>query len=63
MQARQHTPREEYVLAFTELGLNWNWDGKEPVQNYIARECPHLLRVYDAEFLATAIESSGRDKP
>jgi hypothetical protein len=58
MQARQHTAaREEYVLAFTELGLDWHWDGSEPVRAYIEREHPHLLRVYDADFLVNAIES------
>jgi hypothetical protein len=58
MQARQQTPLDErYALAFEELGLDWQWDGSEPVRAYIEREHPHLLRVYDAEFLVSAIES------
>ena len=58
MQARQqHAAHGEYVLAFTELGLDWHWDGSEPVRTYIEREHPHLLRVYDADFLVNAIES------
>jgi hypothetical protein len=58
MQARQQlaTPREEYVLAFTELGIDPHWDGREPVRAYIEREYPHLLRVYDVDFLVNAVE-------
>jgi hypothetical protein len=58
MQARQQTRSyERYALAFEELGLDFHWDGKEPVRAYIEREHPHLLRVYDADFLVNAIES------
>ena len=58
MQARQQTQgSERYLLAFEELGLDWQWDGREPVRAYIEREHPHLLRVYDADFLVSAIES------
>jgi hypothetical protein len=58
MQAlQQRQPNERYALAFEELGLDWHWDGKEPVRAYIEREHPHLLRVYDADFLVNAIES------
>ena len=59
MQARQQAqPCERYALAFEELGLDWHWDGVEPVRAYIEREHPHLLRVYDADFLVSAIEST-----
>jgi|SoiMethySBSTD1v2_1073268.scaffolds.fasta_scaffold733940_1 hypothetical protein len=59
MQARQQAqPCERYALAFEELGLDWQWDGMEPVRAYIEREHPHLLRVYDADFLVSAIEST-----
>jgi hypothetical protein len=58
MQARQQLAASgEYVLAFAELGLDWHWDGREPVRAYIEREHPHLLRVYDADFLVNAIET------
>ena len=58
MQAQQQTQAyERYALAFEELGLDWHWDGSEPVRAYIEREHPHLLRVYDADFLVSAIES------
>jgi hypothetical protein len=59
MQAQQVMPAqaERYALAFEELGLDWHWDGSEPVRAYIEREHPHLLRVYDADFLVNAIES------
>jgi hypothetical protein len=57
MQARQEVQAAaRYMLALEELGLDWHWDGREPVRAYIEREHPHLLRVYDAEFLANAIE-------
>lgn len=58
MQARQQAqPYDRYALAFEELGLEWNWDGDEPLRAYIEREHPHLLRMYDADFLVSAIES------
>jgi hypothetical protein len=58
MQARQQSqPHERYALAFEELGLDWHWDGQEPIRAYIEREHPHLLRIYDADFLVNAIES------
>ena len=57
MQAQQQTRvGERYTLAFAELGLDWQWDGQEPVRAYIEREHPHLLRAYDADFLVNAIE-------
>jgi len=57
MQARQQAqPTERYALAFEELGLDWHWDGQEPIRVYIQREHPHLLRIYDADFLVSAIE-------
>ena len=57
MQAQQQVQAgERYALALEELGLDWHWDGREPVRAYIEREHPHLLRVYDADFLVNAIE-------
>jgi hypothetical protein len=59
MQARpQAQPCERYALAFEELGLDWHWDGTETVRAYIEREHPHMLHVYDADFLVSAIEST-----
>ena len=74
MQVTPHAQEAgTYALAFQELELDWHWDGHEPVSAYVEREHPHLLRVYDAAFLAHAIEStrahvagpgtSPRDKP
>ena len=65
MQARQQAqPCGRYALAFEELELDWDWDGSEPLRAYIERERPHLLRMYDADFLVNAIESlSSPDKP
>ena len=46
----------EHIIVLA-MGLDWHWDGSEPVRAYIEREHPHLLRVYDADFLVSAIES------
>jgi hypothetical protein len=58
--------REAYNAAFEELGLNWHWDsvtfaclpgpGRDALRAYLQTEHPHLLRAYDADFLADAIE-------
>jgi hypothetical protein len=60
--------RQAYNAAFEELGLNWHWDpatfarlpahGREGVRAYLQSEHPHLLRAYDADFLADAIETA-----
>jgi hypothetical protein len=62
--------REVYNAAFYELGLAWNWDvdtyrritagttGIDPVRLYLETEQAHLLKVYDAAFLAQAIEAA-----
>lgn len=60
--------REAYNAAFEELGLNWHWDeatfarlrahGRDAVRQYLQSEHPHLLRAYDADFLADAIEAA-----
>lgn len=60
--------RLAYNSAFDELGLNWSWDAetfarlpagaRQRVQAYLEREHPHLLRAYDADFLAEAVEST-----
>lgn len=61
--------RSAYNAAFYELGLGWHWsadtfasllafgDASERIRHYIEQQHPHLLRAYDAEFLASAIES------
>jgi len=59
---------EAYNAAFYELGLRWHWDREtyaalmryspEPqarIRHYVETRQPHLLTVYDAAFLATAI--------
>jgi hypothetical protein len=59
-----------YNAAFYELGLRWHWDvdtyrdlqlgagSKEPVRAYLETRQPHLLKAYDADFLADAIEAT-----
>ncbi len=61
--------RSAYNAAFYELGLGWHWsaatfeslqsrdDPCERIRHYMEQQHPHLLRAYDAEFLACAIES------
>lgn len=57
-----------FNAAFYELGLRWHWDSAtyerlsaEPgedrsrVQRYLEQTQPHLLRAYDAGFLADAV--------
>lgn len=60
--------RQAYNAAFEELGLNWHWDpvtfaclpahGRDGVRAYLESEHPHLLRAYDADFLADAVETA-----
>ena len=64
------TERNGYNLAFCELGLEWYWDANTyadlqttseqmgRVQAYLEAHRPHLLRAYDANFLANAIETT-----
>jgi hypothetical protein len=62
--------RHAYNVAFYELGLRWHWDtdtyrmllqrsqlAAERVRLYLESAQPHLLKAYDAEFLAAAIEN------
>lgn len=56
-----------YNAAFYELGLRWHWDDatyeqlcsvaceRTRVRHYLEQAQPHLLRAYDADFLADAI--------
>lgn len=61
--------RNAYNAAFYELGLRWHWDsdtydqllrhGQSPaarIHHYLETRQPHLLKAYDAHFLAEAIE-------
>ncbi|AMO25371.1 hypothetical protein UC35_10225 [Ramlibacter tataouinensis] len=62
------TALDAYHAAFYELGLRWHWDratydallrhSPDPqarIRHYIETRQPHLLKAYDAAFLATAI--------
>ena len=58
---------DAYNAAFHELGLDWHWDAatwatlediegeRERVCAYLRAHHPHLLKVYDAEFLGAAL--------
>jgi hypothetical protein len=56
--------RSPYTAALEELGFSWEWNpatygaGREGLRAYLEREQPHLLRVYEAEFLLAAVEST-----
>lgn len=57
--------RNAYNAAFYELGLGWFWEAgchlagpageRACVRDYLAEHQPHLLTVYDADFLVDAI--------
>ena len=69
--------RNAYNAAFYELGLRWHWDSEtyaellrhspQPalrIRRYLETRHPHLLRAYEPEFLAAAIqECRQRQKP
>jgi hypothetical protein len=60
--------RQAYNAAFKDLGLTWYWDpatfarvhalGRDAMRQYLTSEHSHLLRAYDADFLARAIEAA-----
>jgi hypothetical protein len=59
--------RNAFNAAFYELGLRWHWDDecyacalceedqRAYLRRYVQAEQPHMLRVYDMEFLVNAI--------
>jgi hypothetical protein len=59
--------RAAFNAAFQELGLRWHWDSqtydalaaqsceRSRVRAYLETEQAHLLRAYDADFLADAV--------
>lgn len=60
--------RNSYNAAFYDLGLLWHWDSDtyhqlvnqsecpaQRIQLYLETRLPHLLKAYDAAFLADAI--------
>lgn len=67
--------RNAYNAAFHELGFRWYWDSetyteimtlcantKERIEHYLETRQPHLLKAYDATFLATVIGETQRRK-
>lgn len=61
---QQTTPTSAYGAAFEELDLSCGWDpatdgaGREGLRAYLEREHPHLLRVYELDFLVEAVEAT-----
>lgn len=63
---------DAFNAAFDELGFEWRWnratmaelaaiaDDKERVCAYVRRYHPHLLKVYDADFLGTLVVDTRR---
>jgi hypothetical protein len=67
--------RQAFNAAFYALGLRWFWDEptyqrllqqpceRQRVREYVETAQAHLLRAYDAEFLADAVlEAKRRDR-
>jgi hypothetical protein len=62
--------RQAYNAAFRELGLRWHWDSSDydcqmcvesqraHLRRYVEQQHPHMLKVYDAEFLVNAIQTT-----
>lgn len=64
--------RERFAFnaAFRELGLRWHWDAvtfqelksagddHARIERYLETREPHLLKAYDAAFLAEAVHSA-----
>ena len=62
--------RQAYNEAFHELGLRWHWDRQDydcqmcvesqraHLRRYVESHHPHMLRVYEAEFLVNAIQTT-----
>lgn len=73
MNQEQRNPAQAeldaYNRAFWQLGLQWAWDGPtfselssiaspaERLACYLAVHHPHMLRAYDPQFLADAVEA------
>ncbi len=67
IQVGDANERHAYNIAFSELELCWHWDEQtfaelrsiasesERVKTYLRTRQEHLLRAYDAEFLANVI--------
>jgi hypothetical protein len=59
-----------YNAAFYELGLSWHWDDetfhslqrmsceRDRIKDYMHSHQSHLLKVYDADFLIDAIQTT-----
>lgn len=59
--------RDAFNAAFRELGLRWHWDAAtfqqlkpiaddgDRIHTYLETRAPHLLKAYDAAFLANAV--------
>jgi hypothetical protein len=62
--------RQAYNAAFYELGLRWHWDSSDydcqmcvesqraHLRRYVETSHPHMLRVYEADFLVNAIQTT-----
>lgn len=63
---------DAFNAAFDELGLEWRWDATtigefgadacdhDRVRSYVHRHHPHLLKVYDADFLGELVVATKR---
>jgi len=61
---------DAYNAAFCELGLKWHWNtetyqhlqrssgDERSIQSYLESHQPHLLKVYDVDFLTDVIRTT-----
>jgi len=71
LSAVDEKARNAYNTAFSELEIDWHWDaatysellagGGQPVQVFVERHRPHLLRAYGVDCLVNAVEATRRD--
>jgi hypothetical protein len=69
MTMSTESERDAYNAAFYALGLRWHWDRDtyaalqafaspcDRIRRYLETQHPHLLKAYDPEFLAHAVEA------
>jgi hypothetical protein len=72
MNPQRDIDRQAFNTAFYELGLRWHWDDatydtlalhddpRAGLRGYLQSAQAHLLRAYDADFLADAILDAKR---
>jgi hypothetical protein len=75
MTMSNESDRNAYNAAFYALGLRWHWDRDtykalqafpstcDRIRRYLETQHPHLLKAYEPEFLAQAVDTRKPCKP